>query len=53
MRGTELTPEEKEIAIRGLAERVAMDDLIGLHRAEYDGLVKRRISNIKDNTDEK
>ena len=48
MIGTPLTPEEKEIAIRELAKRVAIDDLIDLHRAEYNDLVQRCISNIKD-----
>ena len=51
MKGTPLTPEEKEIAIRGLAERVATDNLIELHRAEYNDLVKRSISRIKDQSE--
>jgi hypothetical protein len=51
MRGSPLTPEETEMAIHGLAKRVAIDQLIELHRAEYNDLVKRSISCIKDQSE--
>jgi hypothetical protein len=47
MIGTPLTPEEKEIAIRGLAKRVAIDDLIKMYPYVYQTLVEKHIRTIK------
>ena len=47
MIGTPLTPEEKEVAVRGLAARVATDDLIKKHQDEYNDLVEQHIRIIK------
>lgn len=53
MKGAPLTPEETEIAIRGLAKRVAMDDLIKLYPWKYGQLVEQHIKNIKGLDNEK
>jgi hypothetical protein len=47
MRGTPLTPEEKDIAIRGLAQSMAIKELIILHKEEYEIIVENNINNIK------
>ena len=43
----DLTPEEKEVAVRGLAARVAIDDLIKKYQDEYNDLVEQHIRIIK------
>jgi hypothetical protein len=48
MRGTPFTPEETEIAIRGLAQSMATKELIIRHKDEYDELTEKHIKNIKD-----